>query len=366
MGPALRGLLIALMLLLCVGFVSIVAALGARRAPARASRPDRVTVAAAGSPALSPPASWPSSCSSATGGGPPRPRTTSRTSTSRSKRPPTPSERPADAHAPRSWWIRTPRDDFVPDHGHPMHLFVVSPALDRLWHLHPEPERRAFEQRLPEVAVGGTSFSPTSCTRAASPKRTGRFKTEGIQGAPLTGDDSAWTMPAAGVAPTRRLPDGGRIVWVRDAQPLAAGSSRCSRFVSRMRRAGRRPISSCTWGCRVTRFSSAAIARCSPTSTRRDRRRWRRSRSAAGPPVKRRTAVKSRARARTARAPLHAHLPVWVARARRLQDLRPGEAQRPDRHGRVRRSRRGLATMRISGTDVITPATASTRSWPLS
>ena len=36
-----------------------------------------------------------------------------------------------------------------------MHLFVVSPALDRLWHLHPdEVATGTFEQRLPDMPAG--------------------------------------------------------------------------------------------------------------------------------------------------------------------------------------------------------------------
>ena len=53
-------------------------------------------------------------------------------------------------------WIGSRRlDDFIPDHGHPMHLFVVSPALDRLWHLHPsETTTATFEHRLPDLPAG--------------------------------------------------------------------------------------------------------------------------------------------------------------------------------------------------------------------
>ena len=53
-------------------------------------------------------------------------------------------------------WIATRRlDDLVTDHGHLMHLFVVSPALDRLWHLHPdEVTTGTFEHRLPEMPAG--------------------------------------------------------------------------------------------------------------------------------------------------------------------------------------------------------------------
>src|SRR5206468_10014936 len=47
-------------------------------------------------------------------------------------------------------WLATRRlDDFVDDHGHPMHLFIVSPNLDRFWHLHPsETTLGTFEQWL--------------------------------------------------------------------------------------------------------------------------------------------------------------------------------------------------------------------------
>ena len=53
-------------------------------------------------------------------------------------------------------WLRSRRlDDFVPDHGHLMHLFVVTPDLDRLWHLHPgEVVTGTFEQALPDIPPG--------------------------------------------------------------------------------------------------------------------------------------------------------------------------------------------------------------------
>src|SRR6185295_4542749 len=47
-------------------------------------------------------------------------------------------------------------DDLIPDHGHLMHLFVVStPAMDKLWHLHPEQtEPGAFALPLPQIPAG--------------------------------------------------------------------------------------------------------------------------------------------------------------------------------------------------------------------
>ena len=53
-------------------------------------------------------------------------------------------------------WIASRRvDDFVADHGHLMHLFVVSPALDRFYHLHPQlVQTGTFVQTLPNLPAG--------------------------------------------------------------------------------------------------------------------------------------------------------------------------------------------------------------------
>jgi hypothetical protein len=117
-----------------------------------------------------------------------------------------------DLHDPG--WIGSRRlDDFVPDHGHPMHLFVVSPALDRLWHLHPaETSIGAFEQRLPGMPAGQYEmFADLVHATGVSETVTGRLDTTAIAGTPLAGDDSAWAEGAADV---------GKIVWVRDDKPL--------------------------------------------------------------------------------------------------------------------------------------------------
>ena len=108
-------------------------------------------------------------------------------------------------------WIGSRRlDDFVPDHGHLMHLFVVSPALDRLWHLHPRQEAvGTFEQRLPDLPAGRYElFGDLVHKTGVSETVTAAFETRG-GGGPLTGDDSAFPSPSA-----------GRIVWVRDERPL--------------------------------------------------------------------------------------------------------------------------------------------------
>jgi hypothetical protein len=109
-------------------------------------------------------------------------------------------------------WIGSRRlDDFVPDHGHVMHLFVVSPSLDRLWHLHPDEARTGtFEQRLPDLPAGRYElFADVVHATGVSETVTGQFDAAGINGAPLGGDDSAY--PSG---------DTTKITWVRDDTPL--------------------------------------------------------------------------------------------------------------------------------------------------
>ena len=115
-------------------------------------------------------------------------------------------------------WIAHRRlEDFIPDHGHLMHLFVVSPQLDRLWHLHPDEAQAAtFEQRLPSVPAGKYELFADLVHGTGLPETlTAELDMPAIAGTPLAGDDSAWTEGAgAGGA--------ARIVWQRDTQPLVA------------------------------------------------------------------------------------------------------------------------------------------------
>lgn len=112
-------------------------------------------------------------------------------------------------------WIASRRlDDFVNDHGHLMHLFVVTPELDRFWHLHPsETATGAFEQQLPALPAGKYELFGDVVHATGVPETvTSQIDTGAIAGAPLTGDDSSWAANDA--SPTK-------IVWVRDDQPLA-------------------------------------------------------------------------------------------------------------------------------------------------
>ena len=124
-------------------------------------------------------------------------------------------------------WISLRRtDDLVADHGHLMHLFIVSPALDRFWHLHPdETGNGTFDQRLPTVPRGEYElFADVVHSTGISETITAPLVTSEIYGSALTGDDSAWSKPSSGVTmDTAPLPDKGRMVWVRDDRPLQVG-----------------------------------------------------------------------------------------------------------------------------------------------
>jgi hypothetical protein len=138
-----------------------------------------------------------------------------------------------DLHDPG--WIGSRRiDDFVTDHGHLMHLFVLSPDLERLWHLHPgETATGRFEQPLPNVPAGRYELFADVIHATGVPETvTGEFDTASIAGTPLAGDDSAWPSGVDGAT---------RIVWVRDATPLV--TRKLTTFTFRVEDAGGAPVS---------------------------------------------------------------------------------------------------------------------------
>lgn len=120
-----------------------------------------------------------------------------------------------DLHDPG--WIFTRRlDDFVEDHGHLMHLFVVTPSLDRLWHLHPRLSGTgtgSFVQQLPPLPAGRFElFADVVHRTGISETVTAQFETGGVAGTPLTGDDSQWPSETS-----------GRVVWEQQGERLIAG-----------------------------------------------------------------------------------------------------------------------------------------------
>jgi hypothetical protein len=131
-------------------------------------------------------------------------------------------------------WIAPRRlEDFIPDHGHLMHLFVVSPNLDRFWHLHPDEAQTAmFEQRLPMLPAGKYQLFADLVHGTGLPETLiAELNTAPIAGTPLAGDDSAWTEGES---------QSTKIAWRRDDQPLV--TKRLTMFTFQVQDAQGQPV----------------------------------------------------------------------------------------------------------------------------
>lgn len=133
----------------------------------------------------------------------------------------------ADSFAKNSGWEQfwaqsLQAGDIVPDHGHLMHLFLVSqPDMKSFWHLHPERTGdQEFVANLPSIPAGqykvyadivhATGFPETEVATLDLPA---------ISGQPLSGDDSG-SAALATSSNFAQLGDGYRMIWQRDNQPL--------------------------------------------------------------------------------------------------------------------------------------------------
>lgn len=90
------------------------------------------------------------------------------------------------------WFQSTDFDDLVPDHGYPMHLFVVSPSLDRMWHLHPQmTSNGVFTKDLPAMSAGSYELFGDIVHRSGLPETvTAQVEIPSIAKGDLVGDDS--------------------------------------------------------------------------------------------------------------------------------------------------------------------------------
>ncbi len=110
----------------------------------------------------------------------------------------------------------------IPDHGHLMHMYVVrTPALDRVWHLHPKQMADgSFVDSLPSVEAGHYEIFCDIVDRSGFPwTLVGSIDLPNLNGSPLTGDDSGGAAPAIGSSigsTVALLSDGARVVWHRD------------------------------------------------------------------------------------------------------------------------------------------------------
>ncbi len=133
-------------------------------------------------------------------------------------------------------WLRWRKaDDLVPDHGHPMHLFLVrEPALDAIAHLHPaQTSPSGFQQAMPPLGRGSyrlfgdvvhaSGLDETVVTRVelTDPPAPGDAR---LAAGRFDPDDAiAWIPSAATLAdPSYHFADGaGALRWTSAATPRA-------------------------------------------------------------------------------------------------------------------------------------------------
>ena len=134
-------------------------------------------------------------------------------------------------------WLNRKLDDFVPDHQHLMHLYVVRlPEMERVWHLHPEQtDPGEFAQRLPPMPAGRYKLFGDLVHQNGLPETAvADVQLPEIAGKPLAGDDAAGSGPPLAQADPNRtsspLPDGGRMVWMREGKKLESKKLQWFRF----------------------------------------------------------------------------------------------------------------------------------------
>ena len=123
------------------------------------------------------------------------------------------------------WLKQRKLDDFIPDHDHLMHLYMLRwPAMDVVFHLHPESAATGeFRLALPSVPAGEYRLYADVVHENGFPETTvSSIKLPEISGRALTGDDAEGTSialrqagEAAQTSTTYRLPDGYSMIWKR-------------------------------------------------------------------------------------------------------------------------------------------------------
>jgi hypothetical protein len=97
------------------------------------------------------------------------------------------------------WARRRKTDDFVPDHSHLMHLYMIRmPEMDRAWHLHPTLEAGStFVQQLPDLAAGRYRLYGDIVHRDGLPETmvADLDLSSALEGRPLEGDDATGPDP---------------------------------------------------------------------------------------------------------------------------------------------------------------------------
>src|SRR5262249_38980868 len=128
-----------------------------------------------------------------------------------------------NAPEPNRFGIENPErlrlDDLIPDHGHLLHLFLISvPDMKSFWHLHPDKIGEGeFAVNLPAVPPGKYEIYADIVHHTGFPEtQIGEINLPSLAGEPLRGDDSGAAALAAGEN-VSQLSGGYRMVWELDA-----------------------------------------------------------------------------------------------------------------------------------------------------
>jgi hypothetical protein len=139
-------------------------------------------------------------------------------------------------------WVQQRKlDDFIPDHDHQMHLYMIRwPQMDVVFHLHPEAVSTGeFQLPMPSIPAGNYRLYADVVHAIGFPETVvGEVALHQIVGRPIAGDDAAGTASPVGdqpndfhrsqeAAPTVssgqeqrfKLGDGYIMIWNNHAQP---------------------------------------------------------------------------------------------------------------------------------------------------
>jgi hypothetical protein len=113
-------------------------------------------------------------------------------------------------------------DDFIPDHDHLMHLYMIRwPQMDAVYHLHPDPVTTGqFQLKLPSMPPGEYRLYADVVHSQGFPETlSGSVMLPAIAGRALAGDDAAGQdAPVSAASPAHgeqrfELPDKYTMVW---------------------------------------------------------------------------------------------------------------------------------------------------------
>jgi hypothetical protein len=127
------------------------------------------------------------------------------------------------------WLKQRKLDDFIPDHDHLMHLYMIRwPGMDVVAHLHPHPTTTGeFQLTLPSLPPGAYRLYADVVHANGFPETiVGTIELPAVSGSPLAGDDAIGTALPVDPGPEGsakqdavgtsrfRLPDGYTMVWI--------------------------------------------------------------------------------------------------------------------------------------------------------